>query len=127
MQRMTKQRRIILEELKKVKTHPTATEIYLAVRKRIPNISLGTIYRNLEVLCKEGKIQKLVCENFKRFDGNSVIHPHFFCEICGKVFDMDYYPELNEKEIERKTGNEILRINIDAYGLCKNCRGKKID
>ena len=68
--RMTRQRRVILEELRKVKTHPSADEIYEIVRKRLPRISLGTVYRNLEILSESGDIQKLEpgC-SLKRFDG----------------------------------------------------------
>jgi Fur family ferric uptake transcriptional regulator len=56
---MTRQRRVILEELRKVNTHPSADEIYEIVRKRLPRISLGTVYRNLEILSESGDIQKL--------------------------------------------------------------------
>ena len=58
--RMTRQREVILEELRKVNTHPSADEIYEMVRKRLPRISLGTVYRNLEILSKSGDIKKLI-------------------------------------------------------------------
>ena len=57
--RMTHQRRLILDELKKLKTHPTADEIYVIVRKKMPRISLGTVYRNLEILSETGQIIKI--------------------------------------------------------------------
>jgi len=84
--RLTNQRRIILEELKSVTTHPTADEIYGMVRQKMPRISLGTVYRNLEVLSSLGLVRKL--ENAagqKRFDGDVSPHHHIRCEVCGKV------------------------------------------
>ena len=70
--RMTYQREIILEELKKTKTHPTADELYTTVRQRIPHISLATVYRNLETLANSGLVRKLeVIGRQKRFDGNT--------------------------------------------------------
>ncbi|MCJ7604005.1 MAG: transcriptional repressor, partial [Desulfobulbaceae bacterium] len=69
--RMTKQRQVILEELRKVKTHPTADDMYQMLRKKMPKISLGTVYRNLEILSESGIIQKLdVGGTQKRFDGD---------------------------------------------------------
>jgi Fur family ferric uptake transcriptional regulator len=67
---MTRQRKVILEELRNVDTHPSADEIYEMVRKRLPHISLGTVYRNLEILSETGAIQKLElgCAQ-KKFDG----------------------------------------------------------
>ena len=76
--RMTQQRQVILEELRNVNTHPSADEIYEMVRKRLPRISLGTVYRNLEILCASGEIQKLEAGgSIKRFDGNPRNHYDF--------------------------------------------------
>jgi Fur family ferric uptake transcriptional regulator len=72
---MTRQRRVILEELRKVDTHPSADEVYEMVRKRLPRISLGTIYRNLEILSETGEIQRLETgSHLKRFDGRADDH-----------------------------------------------------
>jgi Fur family transcriptional regulator, ferric uptake regulator len=84
--RMTSQRRIILEELRKTKTHPTADELYVVARKRLPKISLGTVYRNLDQLAESGEILKLeMCGCQKRFDGNTHEHFHARCQGCGRV------------------------------------------
>jgi len=124
MERLTKQRSVILEELKKVKTHPTASELYLAVRRRIPNISLGTVYRNLEILGEEGLIMKIGCDTFNRFDGETKAHQHFFCRNCQKVYDVEENIELkfNQKIFEEKTGHKIQDFNVGVYGICKDCR-----
>jgi Fur family ferric uptake transcriptional regulator len=68
---MTRQRKVILEEIRKTDSHPTADELYQRVRQRLPHVSLGTIYRNLETLAASGLIQKLeMGGSQKRFDGN---------------------------------------------------------
>jgi len=124
MDRLTKQRKIILEELKSVKTHPDATELYSSVRKKIPNISLGTVYRNLEILSQEGKIVKISCVNFSRFDGYTEKHSHFLCKNCQRVYDIEQDTKLNfnQKGFEKKTGSKILGVNIEAYGICRDCK-----
>ena len=85
---MTQQRQVILEELRNVNTHPSADEIYEMVRKRLPRISIGTVYRNLEILCASGEIQKLEfgC-SLKRFDGVATAHYHISCLDCDRVID----------------------------------------
>ncbi len=135
MQRNTKQRQILLEELRKVRTHPDASEIYIAVRKRLPNVSLGTVYRNLDAMSKERKIMKINCGNFSRFDGFAESHSHFICENCSRIFDIEYGTEGREKRfkleckfdkraLEKKTGNEIFGSCIELHGICKDCKEK---
>jgi Fur family ferric uptake transcriptional regulator len=85
---MTRQRQIILEELRKADTHPSADEVYETVRKRLPRISLGTVYRNLEILSELGEIQKLeLGGDLKRFDRKPNKHYHIRCMNCGRVDD----------------------------------------
>ena len=82
--RMTRQRAVILEELRKVKTHPTADELYSIVRERLPRISLGTVYRNLDFLADTGEIRRLeAAGTTKRFDGDISWHQHVRCIHCG--------------------------------------------
>lgn len=122
--RMTKQRKSILEVLKKTDTHPTADEIYEEVKKEIPNISLGTVYRNLNVLAEMGEIMILdYGSSYSRFDGNPENHYHFKCENCGKVFDIKQklLKELN-KEIQNKTPFDISYHRLEFYGTCPQCK-----
>ncbi|MBW2321808.1 MAG: transcriptional repressor [Deltaproteobacteria bacterium] len=94
---MTKQRQVILEELRQLKTHPSADEIYKVVRRRLPRISLGTVYRNLEVLAKMGEIQKLeLSGSIKRYDWNTNKHYHIRCVRCDRVDDAPIAP-LNQR------------------------------
>jgi Fe2+ or Zn2+ uptake regulation protein len=93
--RLTPQRQVILEELAKVKTHPTANEVYDMVRKRLPRIGLGTVYRNLELMADNGMILKLeVGGSQKRFDATTNLHYHIRCTCCGKVDDMLQIPAI---------------------------------
>ena len=79
-QRVTRQRRVILEELRKLTSHPTAPALYEVVRRRLPRISLGTVYRNLELLARAGFIQRLDLQGAEaRFDGNPEHHYHVRC------------------------------------------------
>ncbi len=122
--RMTAQRRIILEELRKVRTHPTAGEIYEIVRKRLPRISLGTVYRNLEILSEIGMIQKLeMAGTQKRFDGIVENHYHVRCIRCGRVDDVlaDSIPMINEALAEA-SDYEILWHRLEFVGLCPQCK-----
>lgn len=125
MIRNTKQRSIILEELRKVKSHPTADELYMMVRKRIPKISLGTVYRNLENLAESGIILKLeYSEGQKRFDGNTIPHTHFRCIECNCVEDIPFevdIPELNKRTSWLKS-HEINGARLEYFGLCPNCK-----
>jgi Fur family transcriptional regulator, peroxide stress response regulator len=121
---MTAQRRIILEELRKVHAHPTAGEIHEIVRKRLPRISLGTVYRNLEILSAIGMIQKLeMAGTQKRFDGTVENHYHVRCMRCGRVDDVHLHsaPFIDEALAEI-SDYEILGHRIEFVGLCPECR-----
>ena len=121
--RMTPQRRVILEELRKVNDHPAADEIYQRVRKRLPKISLGTVYRNLEVLCELGEIQRLeLSGSTKRYDGVPNKHYHIRCIGCGRVDDAPIAP-LNqlEDDLYGTTVYEIIGHNLEFTGLCPQC------
>ena len=122
--RMTFQRRIILRELRKVKSHPTADEIYVMVRKSVPHISLGTVYRNLEILSEKGFVQKLECAgNQRRYDGNPENHHHIRCRICGRVEDIDSSAVTSFSFAPEKiSGFEVLKTRFLFIGVCENCR-----
>ena len=124
--RMTRQREVILEELRKVNTHPSADEIYEMVRKRLPRISLGTVYRNLEILFKSGDIQKLEygCSS-KRFDGNPTEHSHVRCIRCGRIADVPLVTSYKiHPEQAGVTDFEIIGHRLEFLGVCPQCSGK---
>jgi Fur family transcriptional regulator, peroxide stress response regulator len=121
--RMTKQKRVILEVLKNTKSHPTADWVYDKVKKKIPNISLGTVYRNLNILKNQGEILELSYgKGFSRFDGNSSKHYHFTCEHCGRILDVEtpQFPEI-EQEVTRHMGVKVARHRLEFYGSCPDC------
>ncbi|MFW6238842.1 MAG: Fur family transcriptional regulator [Halanaerobiales bacterium] len=122
--RMTKQRRAILEILRNTDIHPTADWIYEQVKKEIPNISLGTVYRNLNVLSEMGEIMTLdYGSSYSRFDGNPTNHYHFKCEKCEEVFDveLDVLKNLNQK-VTDNTSFDVRHHRLEFYGLCPNCQ-----
>ena len=121
--RLTNQRKVILEELRKVTSHPTATDVYDMVRKRLPRISLGTVYRNLELLTNNDIIQKLdFGEAQKRFDGNPTPHYHINCLKCGRVDDV-HIPLVQELEVlaAQESKYEISGHHVEFSGTCQDC------
>lgn len=124
--RVTPQRRVILEELRKVDTHPTADELYEMVRKRLPKVSLGTIYRNLDLLSSEGIIQKLQAGNSQmRFDGNPEPHMHITCIHCGRVADVMGGPDTSALCREVSTDFTVLSCTVILHGICPECAAKE--
>jgi len=121
--RMTKQRKTILSILKDRKDHPTASDLYLEVREKIPQVSLGTVYRNLNVLRDLGEVQELNINNkFKRYDGNPQQHYHFFCQECNRVFDLEgSYQEKLDVIFSEKNPHRIIGHNADFFGTCLDC------
>ncbi len=121
--RMTLQRKKIMEIVREGNTHPSADEVYKRVRSLLSRISLGTVYRNLEVLSEMGKIQKLeLSGSFKRFDWNPKKHYHIRCVRCNRVDDAPLAP-LNqlENELYEATVFQIIGHNLEFIGLCPEC------
>ncbi|MCK4608182.1 MAG: transcriptional repressor [Gammaproteobacteria bacterium] len=123
----TKQRNIILEKLKQLKTHPTADEIYAIVRTKLPNISLGTVYRNLKQLAENGTILQLgQAGQQKRFDADLSKHYHFVCQKCHKIYDLPAQKIADLKQIPNYIEQHaICGYNLDFYGICFTCNTKE--
>lgn len=121
--RLSKQRKVILEELRKVTSHPTADEVYDMVRKIIPRISLGTVYRNLEFLSSKGLVLKLGAPGAqKRFDGTPEPHPHIRCAVCTSVVDVECDVEVPHIPESCTSGYKILNTNVEFVGVCPQCQ-----
>lgn len=120
--RMTKQRQAILQTLQQIEEHPTAEDIYLEVRKKITNISLGTVYRNLNILLQEGKIGEIQTNKVNFYDGNPNPHYHLQCLKCKRLLDIhgSYNDELDHWANQHCEGS-ILYHNIDFFGYCPEC------
>ena len=125
VQRNTRQRTVVLEELKKLSCHPTAAELYEIARARMPRISLGTVYRNLELLAQNGVIQKLEISGAEaRFDGNPERHYHVRCIRCERVDDVHDLPEdFVQEEVRSLAGYEIVGFRLEFLGVCPDCQG----
>ncbi len=120
--RMTRQRAIILEELRKTQTHPTVDEIYGMVKKRLPRISLGTVYRNLDLLAGSGDIIRMEsASSVKRFDGNTIPHQHVRCVKCGRIGDV--IPPCKEPDPRKVEARNfiITASKVEFEGLCSSC------
>ena len=121
----SRQRESIKHYLMTTKTHPTADEVYIHVKDEFPNISLGTVYRNLNLLTDIGEAIKISTPNGgDRFDGRLEPHNHFLCRKCGRLLDLD----LDMKSIEEV--NRLAAENFDGiiessstlfYGECSDC------
>lgn len=123
--RNTQQRKVIYEILKSTDIHPTADWVYEKARKIIPNISLGTVYRNLKLLKEEGLILELNDGRQSRFDARIDNHLHFKCEMCNSIYDVDYNTiELKINDNRLKTF-KITAVDVMLYGVCPKCLGDK--
>ena len=114
--RMTRQRKIILEVLHQLDCHPTADELYEQVRKLLPKISLGTVYRNLEVLSEAGQILKLeLAGTQKRFDWDARNHYHIRCIRCDRIDNAPLGLMGNlENEMKSETGYQVVGHRLNA-------------
>ena len=125
--RMTHQRKVILEEIRKMNTHPTADEVYEVVRRRLPRISMGTVYRNLEILSTHDLVQKIgPLSSQMRFDGNTGSHYHIRCIHCGRVEDAPVEPVDNiETAIREVSDYRIIghRVEFSGYVQYAGKRG----
>ena len=122
--RMSKQRRTILETLQDIHCHPTADEVYEIVRRKLPHISLGTVYRNLEILSSTGVIKKIQLGGARmRFDDSTRDHDHIRCVRCGRVDDLPLNP-LNpcEEALQQECGYKIIGHSLEFIGICPQCQ-----
>ncbi len=130
--RHTAQKRMIEDTLARL-DHPTATEVYEEIRKSYPQISLGTVYRNLSTMAGEGEILRLSFQNAPdRFDPNAHEHYHVACSRCGRIFDTDNtMPSELVREIDRAveacTGVRVESRTMLFSGICATCRAKELE
>lgn len=120
LERKSKQRDAIINNLRSRYDHPTAMELYLSVREEIPNLSLGTLYRNLSQLEKCGMVLRISDGTTDRFDGNTNPHAHFKCSSCGKVYDLMSFKNDSITFSDEIVG-KVTNYSLMAFGICKNC------
>ena len=127
LRRNTPQRKVVLEKLCRMKSHPTAAELYAAVRHQLPRISLGTVYRNLEVLHEDGVIRKMEFAGAEsRFDGNMDPHDHVRCTECGLIEDIfPQDPGQAPSHPVELAGFLVRGYRLEYFGVCPGCRNRK--
>ena len=122
----SKQRDSIMEFLRERKDHPTADIVYMNVRKTFPNISLGTVYRNLTLLADIGEISRIrVGDGVDHFDADTSPHYHFICKECGSVIDLEMEDMTDINETANQNFSGLIEGHITYfYGKCGNCSTK---
>lgn len=121
MRNYSKQREAIIEVLRENRVHPTAKQVYELVRQKIPNISLGTVYRNLSELSVDGTILSLsVNDGFEHFDGDSTPHWHLHCRRCGKITDVPMGTDVLPKAAD-EIGFTAETFCCVVNGYCAEC------
>lgn len=122
--RYSKKREAILATIRGTNCHPSAEWVYQTLKPAHPDLSLGTVYRNLVFFQENGDIQSVgVVKGQERFDGVTTPHSHFICQQCGAVIDLDKTP-LNvqlDRDISRQYGLSVERHELTFYGTCQTC------
>ncbi len=119
----SRQRERILGILRDTDTHPTVSWIYEQLRTEFSNLSIGTVYRNINILIDQNLVKKIEAgSSFNRFDANTDLHYHFICRICSSVDDLPLkaLSGLNKKAAD-STNYRVESHRLDFYGLCPSC------
>ena len=122
--RNTLQRKIVLDTLIQMRTHPTIDELHTKIIEVYPAISKTTIYRNLRLLAKDGRVRRvLLPDGLERYEGQLDIHHHFQCTMCGSIFDVDV-PEITDIDthVAQKYNFDVVGHDIVFRGLCGKCK-----
>lgn len=119
----SRQRESIKKYLYSREDHPTADMIYTGIREEFPNISLGTVYRNLSLLIELGEIRKLTTDGADRFDAKLTPHSHFICRKCGCVRDVmnSLKKPIEDENLFQEIGT-VEECRMEFYGICNSCK-----
>lgn len=123
--RYSRQRELIHQSLMQSHEHPTAEMVYQALKPSNPNLSLGTVYRNLNLLSEEGAIRRMPFP-VERYDADLAPHPHLQCRACGSVYDLqlpEYDANLDQR-VSEATGHDVERHDLVFFGTCYRCTKK---
>ena len=120
--RYSRQRELIYEALRQTEQHPTAEMIYQWLKPANPSLSLGTVYRNLNLLADEGAIRRMAFP-VERYDAKTMPHPHFCCDQCGAVYDLHlpYDAELDRQAL-LASGHDVTGHEVVFHGICTKCK-----
>ncbi len=120
--RYSKQRELIYGIIKNTTSHPTANWIYQAARDEMPNISLGTVYRNLDQLALEGMIRVITEGNMAHYDWNTIPHQHLRCSVCGDMSDIEIPDMQLIKTIKQTHQFDVEKVEMMFIGSCSSHR-----
>ena len=123
-----RKRDAILSCVKETEVHPSADWVFAQLKPEIPDLSLGTVYRNLSMFKAQGEIISLGTVNgVERFDGNIEPHVHFICNGCDCVTDLMqiHVPEELNQQVNKATGGEVTMCHLTFNGYCKDCKEKQ--
>jgi Fur family ferric uptake transcriptional regulator len=122
--RATRQREVVLQAVRSTMDHPTADWVYRQARRRLPRISLGTVYRNLKKLSEEGLIREIqIAGQTTRFDANTGRHYHIRCLRCGRVNDLPISVDRRlEEEAGRAMNYRVVSHQVEVLGVCPLCQ-----
>lgn len=118
--RYSKQRELIYERLMGSREHPSAESIYQALKANHPSLSLGTVYRNLNLLVEEGRAVRIPFA-VNRYDGTTREHPHFFCTTCESLYDLDLSLDNTLDALVESQGHSVDRHDLIFKGVCASC------
>lgn len=126
MEKYSKQREEVFNYIKESKSHLSAEDVYMGLKLKNPNISRGTVYRNLNLLVDKGLVNKISNSGAPdKFDFAGYEHSHAICKQCGEVFDIEALLDDKTKEIiKSQTGLEDFSNDFTVYGICKICKNK---
>jgi Fur family transcriptional regulator, peroxide stress response regulator len=124
IRRKSKQREIIFEIISNTASHPTVNNVYKDLKKIIPYVSLGNVYRNIKILIEEGRIQlRDFGDGYEHYDAIANNHYHFICEKCGTISDFDFSVQDHVmEEAQKNTKNIIIGHTINFFGICEKCK-----
>jgi len=125
----SQQREKILELLKSTDQHPTADWVYEHLKKEFPKLSLGNVYRNLNILVEQGRIRELnFGSTFDRYDAHIEEHYHFICKKCGAIYDLELpYERSADRQVAEMIGGKVEFHQTEYYGICLDCLKEQTD
>ena len=126
--RYSKKREAILDVIRSTSVHPTADWIYQRLKPAHPDLSLGTVYRNLALFRQQGLVKSVgVVDGQERFDADVSLHGHFICTCCGSVPDLhaDMLDSGLDSLVESQYGHQVADHELTFHGICRDCRGRQ--
>ena len=123
--RYSKQRELVYEVIASTKNHYSVDEIFEEASRKMPEIGIATVYRNVNQLADIGRVRRIKgLDGVDHYDATTMIHPHFFCKCCGRVYDAEIPHDMVVSELQNHTDNTIEDVEIILKGICIKCKEK---